>query len=69
MTAATINEYSMMKGYRYGAESDTIVPIIGFLPQTVVLSIFAINAAGLRPSKDSNISVALLTVKILQLFR
>lgn len=64
MTAAPIKEYSMMKGYKYGAESDTIVPIIGFLPHTVVLSMFAISAAGFRASNDSNISVALLAVNV-----
>lgn len=37
-----------------------MVPIIGFLPQTVELSILAIKAAGFSPSNDSNTSVELL---------
>lgn len=39
------------------------MPIIGFLPHTVVLSILAIRAAGFRASNDSKISVELFTEK------
>lgn len=37
--------------------------MIGFRPQTVVLSILAIKAAGFRLSKDSKISADLLSEK------
>lgn len=44
-----------------------MVPIIGFRPQTVELSILAISAAGLRASYDSKISDEFTEIKNIQI--
>lgn len=47
----------MMNGYKYGAESWTMVPIISTLPQLVLVMLLlkAVKAAGNKLSKDSTI--------------
>lgn len=51
-----INEYSTMNGYKYGAESCTIVPMILTRPQLELLEVEAeaINACGNSESKLSS---------------
>lgn len=51
-----MSEYSIMKGYKYGLESCTIVPMIFTLPQLSVLltvELKAVHACGSKPSRNS----------------
>lgn len=73
MTTAPISEYSMTKGYKYGAESLTIVPMIFTRPQLVPFIVeftvieaspaTAVRASGKRLSK---LSKELSTVVVLR---
>lgn len=64
ITVAPIREYSIMKGYKYGLESCTIVPIIFTLPQLFELLTVELKAVHACGSKPSRYSVSFLVIAL-----